>query len=83
MNVATSGSLSRTGVEYDAKSIAALSDEDIRDRFGNSRLISVIRSVKYPFAGKERLEFFDHDTLERIVFLVRRWCRNKTGRPPM
>ncbi|MFO1094004.1 MAG: hypothetical protein U0992_11940 [Planctomycetaceae bacterium] len=44
-------------------------------------MIEVIRSVEYPFVGKDRLEFFDRDTLERVAHLVRRWCRNRLHRP--
>jgi hypothetical protein len=40
----------------------------------------VIRSVEYPFAGKDRLEYFDRDTLERVVCLVRRWSCNRLGK---
>jgi hypothetical protein len=43
-------------------------------------LIQMIRTVDYPFAGKERLEFFDRDTLERVVCLVRRWSRKQLGK---
>jgi ActR/RegA family two-component response regulator len=60
--------------------IAELSPRDIADRMAIGDLIAVIRSVDYPFAGKDRLEFFDRDTLERVVHLVRRWCRNRLQR---
>ena len=39
--------------------------------------MTAFRSVDYPFAGKERLEYFDRDTLERVVCLVRRWSQQR------
>ena len=60
--------------------IACLSNSDIRERLSNSELIGIIRSVEYPFAGKERLEYFDRDTLERVVCLVRRWSQQRLER---
>jgi hypothetical protein len=54
-------------------SIADLSHGQVH-ALATPELIAVIRAVDYPFAGKERLEFFDRDTLERVVHLVRRWC---------
>ena len=59
------------------ESIAELTPTDISERLSDSDLIGVIRSVEYPFAGKDRLEHFDRDTLERVVHLIRRWCRNR------
>src|SRR5690606_39243082 len=58
-------------------SIASLSIREIHESLSVDQLISIIRSVDYPFAGKERLEHFDRDTLERVVHLVCRWCRQK------
>lgn len=69
-------SLSAVGEE----AIADLSPRDISYRLSDAELIDIIRTVDYPFAGKERLEFFDRDTLERVVHLVRRWCRNRLQR---
>lgn len=66
---------------FDEDTIAELTPGDISQRLSLSELIEVIRSVEYPFAGKDRLEFFDRDTLERVVHLVRRWCRNRLHRP--
>lgn len=57
--------------------IAGLSIREIHESLSVDQLISIIRSVDYPFAGKERLEHFDRDTLERVVHLVCRWCRQK------
>lgn len=59
--------------------IAQLSQHDIRESLTVDELISVIRSVDYPFAGKDRLEHFDRDTLERVVHLVCRWCRQRSA----
>jgi ActR/RegA family two-component response regulator len=71
---------SQTGA-FSEDAIAELTPGDISHRLTLSDLIEVIRSVEYPFAGKDRLEFFDRDTLERVVHLVRRWCRNRLHRP--
>lgn len=65
---------------FTEETIAELSPREIADAMSVGDLIAVIRSVDYPFAGKERLEFFDRDTLERVVHLVRRWCRNRLQR---
>jgi len=69
----------------DLKSIASLSMSAIRFSLKTDDLIRVIRSVDYPFAGKERLEYFDRDTLERVVCLVRRWSQQRlqaSGKAP-
>ena len=66
--------------QFDLESISALSDQEIRHVMPTSELIAVIRSVDYPFAGKERLEYFDRDTLERVVCLVRRWTCHRLGK---
>jgi ActR/RegA family two-component response regulator len=59
------------------RSIASLSFREIHESLSVDQLINIIRSVDYPFAGKERLEHFNRDTLERVVHLVCRWCRQK------
>ncbi len=61
----------------DLRYIANLTFAQIRSGLADADLIRIIRSVDYPFAGKERLEFFDRDTLERVVCLVRRWSQNR------
>jgi hypothetical protein len=66
--------------QFDLESISTLSDDEIRRVMSTDELISVIRSVDYPFAGKERLEYFDRDTLERVVCLVRRWTCHRLGK---
>jgi hypothetical protein len=66
--------------EFDLESISTLSDDEIHRAMSTPELIAVIRSVDYPFAGKERLEYFDRDTLERVVCLVRRWTCNRLGK---
>jgi hypothetical protein len=68
--------LSRT-TRFTESGIAELSPREIQHRLSTGDLVEIIRSVDYPFAGKERLEYFDRDTLERVVHLVRRWCRNR------
>ena len=65
---------------FDIEAISTLSDEQIRHLMTADELIAVIRSVEYPFAGKDRLEYFDRDTLERVVCLVRRWSCNRLGK---
>ncbi len=61
----------------DLRCLASLSIAQIRSGFSVEELIRIIRTVDYPFAGKERLEYFDRDTLERVVCLVRRWCQQR------
>lgn len=61
----------------DLRYIASLSMAQIRSSLTIADLIQIIRSVDYPFAGKERLEYFDRDTLERVVCLVRRWSQQR------
>ncbi|MFN9719489.1 MAG: response regulator [Planctomycetota bacterium] len=61
----------------DLRYISNLTMAQIRSGLADSDLIRIIRSVDYPFAGKERLEYFDRDTLERVVCLVRRWSQQR------
>jgi hypothetical protein len=68
---------------FDLETISGLSNEEIRRLMTADELIAVIRSVDYPFAGKERLEYFDRDTLERVVCLVRRWSCHRLGKPSL
>jgi ActR/RegA family two-component response regulator len=67
-------------VDVREEAIAELSPRDISQRLSDADLIQIIRTVDYPFVGKDRLEYFDRDTLERVVHLVRRWCRNRLQR---
>lgn len=60
--------------------IGGLSLYDIQEGLTKHELIEMIRSVDYPFAGKQRLEHFDRDTLERVAHLVCRWCRQRRSR---
>ncbi len=66
--------------DFDVASIASLSSATITDSLSRAELIGIVRSVDYPFAGKERLEGFDRDTLVRLAFLVRRWCISQSCR---
>jgi hypothetical protein len=68
---------------FDLQTISELSNDEIRSSITHDELIQIIRSVDYPFAGKERLEFFDRDTLERIVCLIRRWSCRQLGKPTL
>ncbi len=61
----------------DERTISRLPESAIRNRLTDDQLIRIIRGVDYPFAGKERLEMFDRDTLVRVVLLIRRWCLNR------
>lgn len=63
--------------QYDEQTIADLTSEEIRFRLSRDELVEIIRSVDFPFAGKERLHYFDRDTLERVTHLVRRWCQSR------
>ena len=63
----------------DLRTIAGLTLTQIRSVLSNFDLMRIIRAVDYPFAGKERLEYFDRDTLERVVCLVRRWSQQRLG----
>ena len=65
--------------KYDEQSIADLTSEEIRFRLSRDELVEIIRSVEFPFAGKDRLQFFDRDTLERVAHLVRRWCQSRVS----
>ncbi|MEW4528021.1 MAG: response regulator [Maioricimonas sp. JB045] len=68
------------GPRYNEELIAELPAQMIEYEMTDRELIDVIRSVEYPFAGKDRLEYFDRDTLVRVVHLIRRWCRNRLQR---
>lgn len=63
----------------DLRTIADLTLTQIRSVLSSIDLMRIIRAVDYPFAGKERLEYFDRDTLERVVCLVRRWSQQRLG----
>jgi len=73
-------SLGRSERNLTEAEIASLSLVDIHETLSSAELIDIIRSVDYPFAGKHRLEYFDRDTLERVVHLVSRWCRQRQQR---
>ena len=68
---------------FDLQTISELSNDEIRGSMTKDELIQIIRSVDYPFADKERLEFFDCDTLERVVCLIRRWSSQQLGKPTL
>ena len=65
----------------DLRWIAGLTLTQILSVLSTTDLMKIIRSVDYPFAGKERLEYFDRDTLERVVCLVRRWSQQRLSLP--
>ncbi len=68
---------------FDLQTISEFSNDEIRGSMTKDELIQIIRSVDYPFAGKERLEFFDRNTLERVVCLIRRWSCRQLGKPTL
>jgi len=61
----------------DEQIVGRLPEGTIRNRLSDEQLIRIIRGVDYPFAGKDRLEMFDRDTLVRVVLLIKRWCRSR------
>ena len=64
---------------YTAAEVAALSEDRIR-AMGRRELIEVIRSVRGAHLRPgihERLPQMDGETLRRLVFLTRRYCRNQ------
>jgi DNA-binding response OmpR family regulator len=63
--------------KVDEAYVRAIPETIIREQMSEAELIRIIRGVDYPFAGKERLESFDHDTLCRVVLLIRRWCLSR------
>ncbi|HUE15821.1 MAG TPA: hypothetical protein VMR25_16750 [Planctomycetaceae bacterium] len=65
---------------FDLEAISTLTDDQIHHSMTPEELIAVIRCVDYPFAGKDRLEYFDRDTLERVVCLIRRWSCHRLGK---
>ena len=73
-------SLAETKRTFTESEIAAFCLADIHEGLSEDELIDIIRSVDYPFAGKHRLEHFDRDTLERVVHLITRWCRQRQRR---
>jgi DNA-binding NtrC family response regulator len=58
----------------DEEFVGSLDEDIVRRKLSNAELIQIIRDIDYPFAGKERLEMFDRDTLTRVVLLIQRWC---------
>lgn len=68
---------SEASSRVDERTIARLPESTIRKRLTDEQLIKIIRGVDYPFAGKDRLEMFDRDTIVRVVLLIRRWCRSR------
>ncbi|MBX3441800.1 MAG: hypothetical protein KF774_05295 [Planctomyces sp.] len=61
----------------DESLVGELDEDDIRNELTDAELIRIIRGLDYPFAGKDRLEMFDRDTLVRVVLLIRRWCHSR------
>jgi len=61
------------------ETIARLTSEEIRFDLTHTDLVELIRSVDYPFSQRDQLGQFDRDSLERIVLLVRSWCRGQFG----
>lgn len=51
---------------FDLQTISELSNFEIRGSMTKDELIQIIRNADYPFAGKERLEFFNK--IDRVPF---------------
>jgi len=63
----------------DKATIAELTPDDIC-RMTRSELVRVIRSAGMPLPREkdfEQLELHDRETLQRLVYLTRRCCRNQ------
>ncbi|QDT91519.1 hypothetical protein Pan161_31780 [Gimesia algae] len=68
-----------TEYEFDKSLIAELSATQI-SRMTCADLIRLIRAVKMPLLYNDiskHLEYYDRKTLERLVYLSRRCCRNQ------
>ena len=64
---------------WDKPAVAALTASDIQ-RLSDAELVEAIRGSGLPILRREaegRLEFFGRQTLERLVWLARRCCRNQ------
>lgn len=62
----------------DRHEIASLSPTNI-SQMARGELADVVRAHNLALLGKdisEHLDFYDRETLERMVYLVRRCCRN-------
>ena len=54
---------------------------DTIESMSSQQLVAAIRDAHLPFLREpdhERLPYLDRNTLERLVFLGRQYCRNKT-----
>jgi hypothetical protein len=61
-----------------AAEIATLSGEQI-ERMSNEHIVSAIRAVRASHLREdvaENLPYMDRPTLERLLYLTRRYCRN-------
>lgn len=71
----------QTHSRYDHASrrqVAALSSREI-SRMSSEEMVQVIRAIRMPHLREgvnERLPYLGEDTLRRLVFLTRRYCRN-------
>ena len=76
---ALSGAARRTAVDdFDRAAVAALSDRDVLE-MGDDELIWTIQATRLPFADSAlctRLKQLDRPTLEKLLYLARRCCRN-------
>jgi len=67
------------GAEWDKASVAGLSQLQI-SQFSPEEMVRVIYAANMSllrFELDRRLEFYDRQTLERLVYLARRCCRNQ------
>ena len=76
---AFSGSKGRATIDdFDRRVVAALSDREIAE-MDDEELIGTIQSSRLPFVDSvlfARLAQMDRPTLEKLVYLARRCCRN-------
>jgi hypothetical protein len=65
--------------DLDDATIADLSAVEISQMIGDelARVIRAARFLQMTCASEEHLEYYDRQTLERLVYLARRCCRNR------
>ena len=67
--------------ELDDARIAELSAIEISQMIHDElvRVIRAARLLRFACANDEHMEYYDRSTLERLVYLARRCCRNRTS----
>ena len=73
----TFSDVAETDDVYTKASVAELSRDRIT-RMSSGELARAIRDVSVlQFCDESRLDYLDHSTLERLVYLARQCCRNQ------